>query len=182
MASDPSSVFFFFLIPNQGYHIFLYGHTKYNREGGRKNKRTNTGSDQLQAQEREVSVALLFSFSCICRLSRACILHETSTKPLGILTYLWLSSLTDSCWPSFPGLLSQADRPPLPWFVTPLFVFSRTFLPSFTSGLVGDLVLRPFVWVSCQSRQRDSLTGTHTHQHNEWPHSVTKFCIRLSHK
>ena len=27
MASDPSSFFFFFLIPDQGYHTFLYGHT-----------------------------------------------------------------------------------------------------------------------------------------------------------
>ena len=40
------------VVPDQGYYAFLYGHTKYNREGGRKNKRTNMDLGQLQAQER----------------------------------------------------------------------------------------------------------------------------------
>ena len=85
------------------------------------------------------------------------------------------------CFPSLPpsadrpspGLLSQANRPPLLLsvvdFISPSsFVnwpsfFSGTFLSSSTSGLGGDLAVRPFVWVSHQSRQRDSLTGgTHT--------------------
>ena len=39
----------------------------------------NMDLGQLQAQEREFCVTILFSFSCICRLSWACILRETST-------------------------------------------------------------------------------------------------------
>ena len=41
-------------------------------------------------------------------------------------------------------------------------IFSRTFFPSSTSGLAGDLVLRPFAWVSRQNRQRDRLSGANT--------------------
>ena len=40
-----------------------------------------------------------------------------------------------------------------------LSVISGTFHHSSTSGLVGDLVLRPFVWASRQNRQRDRLSG-----------------------
>ena len=47
-------------------------------------------------------------------------------------------------------------------FCLPLSVFSGTFLPSSTSGLVGDLVLRPFVWVSRQNRQIDRLSRANT--------------------
>ena len=61
MASDSSNGSF--LIPDQGYYTFLYGHTKYNREGGRKNKRTNTDLGQLQAREREfVTLCILCAF------------------------------------------------------------------------------------------------------------------------
>ena len=89
---------------------------------------TNTDLGQLQAQEKRVCMTL----------SIVCILRETSTKPRGMLTHLWLPPSADR--PS-PGLLSQADRPPLPCFVNWLSVFSGTFLPSSTSGLAGDLVL-----------------------------------------
>ena len=41
-------------------------------------------------------------------------------------------------------------------------VDSQTFLPSSSSGLV---------WVSHQNRQRNLLTGTYPHQHNERPTS-----------
>ena len=39
------------VVSDQGHYTFLYRYAKYNREGGRKNKRTNTGLGQLQAQE-----------------------------------------------------------------------------------------------------------------------------------
>ena len=67
----------------------------------------------------------------------------------------WLISTAPFCWLSPSGL-------------------SWTFLPSSTSGLVGDLAHRPFVWVLCQNRQRNHLTGTLTHQHNECPTSCLK--------
>ena len=75
------------VVSDQGHYTFLYRYTKHNREGGRKNKRTNTALGQLQAPKKgEVYVTLLCCSPCICRLSRACILRETSTKPLTILT------------------------------------------------------------------------------------------------
>ena len=43
-----------------------------------------------------------------------------------------------------------------------LSVFPGTFLLSSTSSRVGELALRLFVWVSCQNRQRDSLTSANT--------------------
>ena len=133
-----------------------------------KNKRTNTDLGQLQG--------LLCSSPCICRLSRVCILNETSTKPSGMLIHLLTDLLQSShclllSTVSFSGQLSQADRSLLPFFINwlSLSLFSRTFLPFSTSGLARYLVIRPFVWVSCQSRQRDYLTGSLTQQHNEWP-------------
>ena len=51
----------------------------------------------------------------------------------------------------------------------PLSVFPGTFLPSSTSGLAGDLAVRPFVWVSRQNRLRDSLTGANTNGNECYP-------------
>ena len=46
-------------------------------------------------------------------------------------------------------------------------------LSSSSSGLVGNLVHKPFVWVSRQSRQRNPLTGTHPHLHpQKWMPSI----------
>ena len=39
---------------DQGYYTYIYRYAKHNREGGRKNKRTNTDLGQLQAQERGI--------------------------------------------------------------------------------------------------------------------------------
>ena len=67
----------FFLISDEGYYTFLYGHIKYNREGGR--KRTNTDLGQLQVQERE-SVTL-----CILHVFCAKLLQKPLTMLLGPL-------------------------------------------------------------------------------------------------
>ena len=84
-------------------HISLRPH-KYNREGGR--KRINQQIWTWVSSKRKKGESV-WHFSCsfpyICRLSRACILRETSTKPRGMLTRLWLCSLTAPfCWPPFP--------------------------------------------------------------------------------
>ena len=42
-----------------------------------------------------------------------------------------------------------------------LFTALEPCLSSFSSGLVGNLMHKPFVWVSLQNRQRNPLTGTH---------------------
>ena len=131
---------------------------------------------KFQAQEREFC-GTLYS-PCICRLSPACILRETSTKatshadisrwltrPLCRSSGLY-SRLSDFCWlRSLPFLLmpTSADYCQLlspSFFTNRPSVLSGTFLSSSTSGFAGDLVLKAFVWVSRQNKQRDR---THTH-------------------
>ena len=183
MASDSSSGFYFF-ISNQGYHRFLYGHIKYNREAGRKNKRTNTDLGQLQAQEREFCDTLHSPY--ICRLSRACILRETSTKAtrnanpsLTVIPHclLLLTVLPLDCYLMSTGLflLSVVD--------CPLSVFLCQFLSS-----LGPSVPRP-LQVSQKISSFGPLCGfrakadkkilwtacTHTTQHNELALIVSHF-------
>ena len=142
MASDSSSVFFSF--PTRGITHFITDTQSSTERVEKKNKRTNTDLGQLQAQERGVCITFLCSFPCICRLSRACILHETSTKLRGMLTHLCLSSLTASSYrPSFPELLPQADCPPLPTVVNSLSLSSLG--PSFPPPLLVSREISPSV-------------------------------------
>ena len=157
MASDSSSGF------RRGISHFFTATKNTTKVEGQKN---NMDLGQLQAQEREVCVTILFSFSCICRLSWACILRETSTKAtcnanisltifphcLILLTVLPLDSSALRC-----------RRLSLGSFVNSPSLFSRTSLPSSNSGFAGDLELKPFVWVSRQNRQRNRLPSAHTH-------------------
>ena len=69
---------------DQGYHTLLYRYAKHNREGGR--KRTNEQTRTWSAPSAKKEVCDTVHSLCICRLSRACILRETSTKPLTMLT------------------------------------------------------------------------------------------------
>ena len=79
---------FFSLLWPGAFHISLRTHKTQPR---RWKKRTN---EQTRAwvsskhMKREVHVTLLCSSPCICWLSWACILRETSTKPLGMLNHL----------------------------------------------------------------------------------------------
>ena len=85
-------------------------------------------------------------------------------------THLWLSSLTAFfCWPPFPltaishRLVSSAlhCRLHLSVLLTdPLSFWDFPFFLHFRSR--GRSRPQSFVWVSRQSRQRDSLTSTHT--------------------
>ena len=147
---------------------------------------------QLQAQEREFCDTLHSpcicrqSPTCIWRET------STKATSHADIFWFWLirplcrtsglsSHLSDFCWLlsqlSFHLLLPPSAGRPSPrllfytdWFLllsVLLFtwpcIFSGTFLSSSTSGLVVDLELKPFVLVSRQNRQRDCLTGTHTH-------------------
>ena len=53
---------------------------------------------------------------------------------------------------------SSRPSPDFCWLLSPVL---RICLPSFSSGLVGNLARKPFVWVSRQNRQKDPLAGTH---------------------
>ena len=90
---------------------------------------------------------------------------------IGHLASVGQQVLAATFWHLLTGLLSARLSSPdchlLGFSSDCLSGLFRTFLPSSTSGLAH----RPFVWVSRQNRQRDRLTGTHTHQHNECPTS-----------
>ena len=162
------------LISDQGYYTYLYGYAKHNREGGRMEETNKYGLGQLLAQEEEFRN----TFCTFCEPTRACTRAKLPQKPLAMLTsvdcvllflltalssrlifslpFCWLSPSSRFCWPPSSGLLCQLT----------LSVFSGTLLPASSSGLVGDIALKPFVWVSRQNRQMDRLTDTHTHLHN----------------
>ena len=172
MASDSSSGF-----RPEALHISVRIH-KIQPRGWR--KRTNEQTRVWVSFKRkmgEIYETLLCSSASICRLSQACILRETSTKLLRMLTHLfaWVNPasvgqlvLAVVFLTSVESLLCPADifsLPPsadcvLPWTAIssrlvssaflcqlPLSVFSGSFLSSSTSGLGRDLALRPFLWV-----------------------------------
>ena len=152
-------------------HISLQIRKAQPRGSEKKNKQTNMDLGQLQG---ESVWQFSCSFPCICRLLRAFILRETSTKPGGMLTHLWLCSLTASfCWSSFlwtaisSRLVSCAQRCQLA-----LSVSYGTFLPSSTSDLAGDLVLsllcgfsaktdKEIVWVAPTQTETNCYASCH---------------------
>ena len=145
--SLPSGRLVVSLISDQGYFTFLYGHTKH----------------KLQAQE-EGSLRHFPSILCICGIARACIRAKIPAKSPGMLTHpLTLANPPSGFTYPSSHPLSHDDCPILS---TSMF-YSGTFLPSSSFGLVGDLTRKPFVWVSRKNSQRDPLTGTHPHPHNE---------------
>ena len=105
-------------------------------------KRTNEQTRAWVSPQRkigEVYVTRMCRYPCICRLSRACILHETSTKPQGMLTHLLTALLLSShclllLTVSFLGQLSRADCSLLPSFVKRLSLSS--LVPSFPPPLL----------------------------------------------
>ena len=141
----------------------------HNREGGRKRKTNNYGLGLAPSARREKSVTFWCS-SPVHLLAIAWVYsRETPTKPLGMLTHLlalvnlesivqrvlaaafltsvdW-SSLCPSLisWLTFSRRLSPTDCSLLLPSADCVPPFSGTFLPSSTSGLVGDLAYKPFV-------------------------------------
>ena len=169
MTSDSSGGF------RQGYHTFLYGNIKYNREGGRKNKRTNTDLGQLQEQEREFCDTL--HSPCIYRLSPACILRETSAKATRNANSS-LSSLTASfCWLSLPWtaisrrLVSFALRSRVPLTVPLLSTAPLSSLgPSFPLSLpVSREVSLSVLCVGFAPKQTKRFSDRRAHTHpTQW--------------
>ena len=150
-------------------HISLRPHKIQPRRWKKKNKRTNTDLGQLQAQEREF--VTLCNLRALVDYRRRVLCAKLLQKPLGMLTHLWLSSLTASfSWPSFPwtAISSRLSSSVFSCRQT-LCIFSGTFLPSSTSGLVGGLAVRPFMWVCVAPKQTkrfsDRRAHTHTHTH-----------------
>ena len=105
-------------------------------------------------------------------------LSEIPTKPLGMLTHLQTlanpasESIGSSSRLSRPSAFLDFCRLPcsLDWSVLstsldcPSSVDSQTFLLSFSSGLVGNLACKPFVWASQQKQTKES-SDWHLHPH-----------------
>ena len=67
-------------------------------------------------------------------------------------------------------VLAAAFLTSVDWcLLCPTLISWLTFLPLSSSGLVGDLARKPFVWASRQNRQRDPMTHTHTHRYECHP-------------
>ena len=126
MASDSSSGF-----RPGALHISLRT-LKTQPRGWKKRTNEQTRTWVSSKRKRRGFVTLLCSSPYICRLSRACILRETSTKPLEILTHLLtvFSALLPSSHcllqptVSFSEQLSQADCSVLPSFINCLSLSS----------------------------------------------------------
>ena len=148
-----------FLISGLGYFIVLYGYAKRNREGG--SKEGQTIGLELAPSERG---GVCDTFCVSCELTRACTRVKTLKKPLEKLTSVdWSPLCPTIIWLSWSMLPSAYCV--LLLNALSCRLFSGTALPSSSSGLVGYLAHKPFLWISCQNRHRDSLTGTHIHTH-----------------
>ena len=174
--------------PSRGITHFFTATQSTTERVEEKNKRTNTDLGQLQAQER---VSLWHCTFCelTWAYTRTKFSQATSNTDIfsrwltGLCRSTGLSShLSDFCWLS--SLLKQPSSTASFWWLCPsldsylkptglfsflfstaLSVFSLTFLPSSTSGLPGDLALRPFVCVSRSKIQRFSERRTPTQCH-----------------
>ena len=177
--SWPSNRLVVSLITGKEYLTFLNGHTKqniHNWDVGRKeNKQTRTWVSSKRKKGEVCSTFLAF-----CELSWAYIrakfpqshqerwlIHSRwPTRPLDphilAVGFPWLLLTALSC-----RLLCSVHFSVLP----PSLFCSGTFLLSSSSGLVGDLGRKPFLWDSCENRQRDPLDDTYPHPHNESPTS-----------
>ena len=105
----------------------------------------------------------LCSSSCICRLLRACILRETSTKPLGMLTHLLIA-----LFPSLDRPVSISLSPSADCVLLSTALSSRLFSSVLVCQLLSLSSLGPSfppplpVSREIAPKQRDSLTGANT--------------------
>ena len=117
---------------------------------------------------------------CICRLSQACILRETSLKA----TRNANSSLT-----VFPHCLLLLTVLPLDCYLTPtglfcpplstaLSVFSGTFLPSSTSGLARDLAYSPMCGFRAKT-DKEIVWVASTQMKRIATHCLTTLCLSV---
>ena len=168
MASDSSSGLFSF--PTEGITHFFTA-TQIKPERVEEKEQTNKHALGSAPSARKGVCDTLHS-PCICSLSWACILRETSTKATRNANSS-LSSLTTSfCWPSFPWtaisrrLLSSAHRCQL----LSLFAVGPSSLLYFRSR--GRSRAQALCLDFAPKRFFDRRAHAHT-QHNEWPNSVT---------
>ena len=137
--------------------LIFYGHTKltYTTERAEEKRTNKHGLGLAPSARRKKFVTLSGSFQCICGLARAWV---RARFPQGHLERWLILSRSADC-PVLPNSVLSTG-----FFCYALFCPALgPCLPSSSSGRMGDLVCKHFVWVSRQNRQRDPLIGTHTH-------------------
>ena len=134
-----------------------------------KNKWTNTDLGQLQVQEGgslwDNFVQLSKHYQAIMGVNFVWNFHKVirHADSLDYPASIFSLPLSADCVLLWTAISSRPFSSTLLCQLA-LSVFSGTFLPSSISDLVRDLTLRPFVWVSHQNRQRDSLTDANTNR------------------
>ena len=165
---------FFFLISDQGHYTFLYGHTKHDQEGGRK-EQTNKHRLGLAPSERGASLlqfcAALRAFTGYRGRIFARNFHEDTRNADSSLDCQSFHLLTVSfccvlLWTAISSrLFTSAHLCQLT-----LSVFSGTFLPL----LHFRLAFRPFVWVLVPTRTKRS-SEWHQHKRKRMLPTVSKY-------
>ena len=138
------------------------------KSGRKKNKRALT----WVCPKHKKGVLTLFWHFCASLAIVSVYPNKIPTQLPGTLTHPLAQSVLAS---GSPGPNSSLQQPPLSDRHLSLTVANSSLLTalgpyfsSFSSGLVGNLSRKPFLWVS---RRRNPLTGVHPHPHlqNECP-------------
>ena len=165
-----------FLITGQGYFTFLYQHTKYTTQEVEENK--NNHELGLAPSARTENSVTLLCILCFCGLMRACTraklpkatsnanLSSRVVQPGFCWTTVLSSCLSDFCW-----LVSSL---PCSHLLTELLLTAlscRLSLgPPFPHLLpVSWEISRTWLCVGFAPKQRDPLTGPHTHRNECQP-------------
>ena len=161
------------------FHISLGTHKTQHtqpRAQGKENKQTRTWviSKRKQGEIFDTFVQLSVHMCAITSVH----LREIPTKPPETLTHhLTLAnraSATQVLALAFLDLRLSPISVDCPGLSTGIFCSGLGLcLPSSSSCLVGDLVRKPFLWISNQNRKKGS-SDWHTHPHNKCPTSCHK--------
>ena len=175
------------LISDQGYYTFLYGNTKLNRKGGRK-EQTNKhrlGSAPSAGRGKWHVLCILWANASVYSQSRLQSWHLLAlVNPAAVgQQVLAVVFLTSVYWsPLFPILISW-PCPSLDCYLKPTVLFCSLLLTVLFCLLSDHPSLVHFrsrgrsrmqaLCLGLAPKQRDRLTGTHTHRYNECPHGIT---------
>ena len=138
-----------------------------------KKRRTNKHGLGLAPSARRQKFEHFYVVFCASVAIASVYPNEIPTEPPEPLIYILALANADSGskGPGYPLSSRHCQTVAFPWL---LLTALEPCLSSSSSGLVGNLTRKPFVWVSRQSRHRNPLTGAHPHPQKLMdPHRVT---------
>ena len=145
-------------------------------------RRTNKYGLGLAPRARKEKFWYFFVVFCVSvAIASVSVRAKFPHKPPGTLAHpLALADLaSESTGPNFSFSSRFFLTVAFPWLsLTPINCLGPC-LSSSSSGLVGNLVRKHFVWVSRQSRQRNPLTGVHPHLQKRMPLHYATNVIRI---